>query len=335
MAFETGYKQTLAAKLNPGDTSMKVSIAPTITVGRVYLKSWSQEEWIWFTWVSWTTLTWLTRQLSKTASPATSQWSWYTWIAWTPVRIVAMHDQIADLSQLLSDNHIWTWDQVFNWDVTLWWDFNINGDLTVWSTATVSFQWQVIPAPVVADTTERDTLYPSPVAWNVAYVTALNALQIYNASTSQRESFGISTPTPQATESSDGTVRYATQTEADTSTWVWVIQASKAPVMYWNFVFTALTIDWNGKIEMDWNNLCYELTPDNNFTLDAWNSLKPWTEYVLRIHTQSTVYSMTLWTGVSNPFGDNIIFKANKDTTLVFFATSSSTLELWTIRTAL
>ena len=50
---------------------------------------------------------------------------------------------------------------------------------------------------------------------------------------------------------------------------------------------------------------------------------------------QSTVYTVTLGTGVSNPFGDTLTFKANKDTTMVFFATSASTLELWTIRTAL
>lgn len=94
MAFESGYKSTLATKLNPWDTSLTVAVAPTITAGRIYLKSWNQEEWMEFTWVSWTTLTGLTRQLSKTAIPAVSEGSGYTWTAWTVVRIVAMHDQI-------------------------------------------------------------------------------------------------------------------------------------------------------------------------------------------------------------------------------------------------
>ena len=94
MAFESGYKSTLATKLNPWDTSMTVATAPTITSGRVYLKSWSQEEWMSFSWLSGNTLTWLTRQLSRTAIPATSQGSGYTWTAGTVVRIVAMHDQI-------------------------------------------------------------------------------------------------------------------------------------------------------------------------------------------------------------------------------------------------
>lgn len=94
MAFESGYKSTLATKVNPWDTSITVATAPTITSGRLYLKSWSQEEWMDFTGVSDKTLTWITRQLSKTAIPAVSEWSGYTWTAGTVVRIVAMHDQI-------------------------------------------------------------------------------------------------------------------------------------------------------------------------------------------------------------------------------------------------
>lgn len=94
MAFESGYKSTLATKVNPWDTSLTVAVAPSITAGRIYLKSWSQEEWMEFTWVSGNTLTGLTRQLSRTATPAVSEWSGYTWTAGTVVRIVAMHDQI-------------------------------------------------------------------------------------------------------------------------------------------------------------------------------------------------------------------------------------------------
>ena len=116
MAFESGYKSTLATKLNPWDTSLTVATAPTITSGRLYLKSWSQEEWIEFTGVTGTTLTWLTRQLSRTAVPATSQGSGYTWTAGTTVRIVAMHDQITwgnmDTSNFAPS--AWTGDIMFS-----------------------------------------------------------------------------------------------------------------------------------------------------------------------------------------------------------------------------
>ena len=94
MAFESGYKSTLATKVNPWDTSITVATAPTITSGRIYLKSGSQEEWMEFTWLSGNTLTGIIRQLSRTSIPAVSEWNGYTWTAWTVVRIVAMHDQI-------------------------------------------------------------------------------------------------------------------------------------------------------------------------------------------------------------------------------------------------
>lgn len=103
MAFESGYKSTLATKVNPWDTSITVATAPTITSGRLYLKSGSQEEWMEFTGVSGNTLTWITRQLSRTSIPAVSEWDGYTWTAWTVVRIVAMHDQITGGNMDTSD----------------------------------------------------------------------------------------------------------------------------------------------------------------------------------------------------------------------------------------
>ena len=71
MALESGYRSSLAAKLNPSDTTLTVKTAPTITEGRVFLKSGTQKEWIKFTGVSGTDLTGLTRNLSQTAIPAT------------------------------------------------------------------------------------------------------------------------------------------------------------------------------------------------------------------------------------------------------------------------
>lgn len=118
MAFESGYKSTLATKVNPWDTSITVATAPTITAGRLYLKSGSQEEWMEFTGLSGNTLTGITRQLSKTAVPAVSEGSGYTWTAWTVVRIVAMHDQITGWNMDTSNFNpsAWSGDSlVFSW----------------------------------------------------------------------------------------------------------------------------------------------------------------------------------------------------------------------------
>ena len=118
MAFESGYKSTLATKLNPWDTSLTVATPPTITSGRIYLKSWSQEEWISFSGLDGNTLTGLTRQLSRVATPAVSEGNGYTWTAWTVVRIVAMHDQITGWNMDTSDFNpsSWAWTSIeFNW----------------------------------------------------------------------------------------------------------------------------------------------------------------------------------------------------------------------------
>lgn len=200
MAFETGYKSTLAVKLNPGDTSMTVAVAPTITAGRLYLKSGSQEEWIDFTGVSGTTLTWLSRQLSKTSTPATSQGSGYTWIAGTPVRIVAMHDQMT------------------------WWNM--------------------------------DTSDFTPSAWSGSSIT------------------------------------------------------------------------------FSWTTYTREITPSENFSLVC-GTVTAWMTYILMIHSGATAYTMSLWTGVTNPYGESLTLTANKESVLVLLATSNSTLQVWWMRTAI
>jgi len=90
--FQTWFKTTLAAKLNPAVTTITLATAPTATTGRLYLKNWTQEEWISFTGVSGSTCTGLTRTLSQTADPATAG-TGLTWIAGTKVKLVQMHDQ--------------------------------------------------------------------------------------------------------------------------------------------------------------------------------------------------------------------------------------------------
>lgn len=59
--LESGFVTTLAAKLAAADTTMTVAVAPTVTKGRLFLKSGSVKEWIKFTGVSGTTLTGLVR----------------------------------------------------------------------------------------------------------------------------------------------------------------------------------------------------------------------------------------------------------------------------------
>ena len=98
--MESGYTSTLKLKLEPTDTTMEVATAPTVTKGRLFLKSWTSKEWISYTWVSSTTLTWLTRWLSQTADPSTAG-TWLTWLSGTKVTLVQMHDQRSDKQEWL------------------------------------------------------------------------------------------------------------------------------------------------------------------------------------------------------------------------------------------
>ncbi len=98
LTYETGFSTTLAAKLNPADTTATLATVPTRTAGRMFLKNGTTKEWISYTGVSGSTITGLTRSLSKTADPASGT-TGLTWVAGTPITLVAMHDQLIDKQQ--------------------------------------------------------------------------------------------------------------------------------------------------------------------------------------------------------------------------------------------
>lgn len=69
------------------------------------------------------------------------------------------------------------------------------------------------------------------------------------------------------------------------------------------------------------------ITPSSDFTVSA-GTVKPGIEYVLRVNTGNTPYTMTLWTGVTNPNGYSTELTPNKVNQFKFIATSDSQLEL-------
>lgn len=95
--------------------------------------------------------------------------------------------------------------------------------------------------------------------------------------------------------------------------------------------------DFNFKSATSWATLTISdyntiFVPTWNFTVSCW-TLKEWMQYVLRVNTWGTAYVMTLWTWITNPYDEELTLTATKKTTVVFLATSSSTLELFAIRT--
>lgn len=75
-----------------------------------------------------------------------------------------------------------------------------------------------------------------------------------------------------------------------------------------------------------------QMTPNANFSLVAW-TVKEWMQYVVRVNSDATAYTMSLWTWVTNPFNEDLTLTASKKTTIILLATSSSTLEIFGIRT--
>lgn len=85
-------------------------------------------------------------------------------------------------------------------------------------------------------------------------------------------------------------------------------------------------------VTLTWNSLVIEkisnnVTPTGNFTVSA-GTLRPGIEYVLRVNTGNTPYTMTLGTGVTNPNGYSTELTPNKVNQFKFIATSNSQLEL-------
>lgn len=114
------YSAFLTKKLDPADTTAEVSVAPTITSGRIRVGTWSNKELIKFTWVSGNTLTGLVRNLSKTGVPVTG-WTGLAHIAGTKLANVIMHDQLVDKQE----------DQTFTWSITAT-DVRFSGTTTSW-----------------------------------------------------------------------------------------------------------------------------------------------------------------------------------------------------------
>ena len=70
------------------------------------------------------------------------------------------------------------------------------------------------------------------------------------------------------------------------------------------------------------------ITPSANFTVNKPSTIKEWQTYVLRVNNWSTAYTMSLGTGISNPWGTDLTLTPSGTDQFVFLATSSSTLEL-------
>ena len=63
-----------------------------------------------------------------------------------------------------------------------------------------------------------------------------------------------------------------------------------------------------------------KIEPSANFTVNLPSSIKDWEEYVLRCINWATTYTMTLWTGFTNPRNVDLTLSSNATDQFVFLA---------------
>ena len=272
--FQTGFITTLATKFSAWDTSMYVATAPTITAGRIFIKSWTTKEWIKYTGVTpWTPaiLTGCVRQLDTTTDPAVSLGNGYTFLAGTQITFVAMGDQFTDKQALLAGAHTWASKQTF-------WDVDINWVLNMWAVGDLNVLGTSNPAPVVVSAAARDALYPSPVSNDRVYRSDLHAEQIYDTATATWNTQSVGTPTPNAAVGTAGIVQIGTSlNDVDSSAGIYnmtpnsVIRtyiSTTVPLsLFWDGSDGDVTISGNTSLSKDmyYNNL----TVNNSIVLTS------------------------------------------------------------------
>ncbi len=86
------------------------------------------------------------------------------------------------------------------------------------------------------------------------------------------------------------------------------------------------------RVEKTWSQfnleLSCEITPTQDFVVDAPLNIEEWQTYVLRVHNWATSYVMSLWTYVTNPKNVNIALNPNTTDTFVFLAIDDTRVEL-------
>lgn len=311
--FETWFRTTLALPLSASDTTMTVATAPTRTTWRVFVKQWSIEEWISYTWVSSTTLTWLTRWLSKTADPATA-WTGQSFIAWAEVKLVAMHDQIADTKS----TNTFTLTQTFT-DIDFTWT-------TTWGLKVKSLT-----------TTQRNALTPSN--WMIVYDSTLWEHYQYIAGAWSAISAWSTQPNGSTTVA--WKVEIATDAEITAWTWTWWTGALLVPTptqikksislknAWTTFGDTdeiVVNISWEDK-RITWANLRDSIpaSATQKWTVEMATDAEAstWTDETRYVNSKQIKLVTTWFTTVTSTSGDTSVFTATKPWYLNFYIWAS------------
>ena len=96
----------------------------------------------------------------------------------------------------------------------------------------------------------------------------------------------------------------------------WAVTVWDGDMSYTDFEFETATLD-NWAIEL---SLSTVYTPTSNFIVNKPSTIKDWMQYLLRVENWATAYTMTLGTGVTNPYNIDLTLTANETESFVFLA---------------
>ena len=105
-------------------------------------------------------------------------------------------------------------------------------------------------------------------------------------------------------------------TATDISNWNW-----KWDMKYVDFNFVTKT--W-ASVTLD---LSSQITPNENFTINAPATIKDWQVYLLKVTNWATAYTMTLWSNIINPYNESVLLSP-ESTDIFMFLWTNNKLEL-------
>ena len=120
----------------------------------------------------------------------------------------------------------------------------------------------------------------------------------------------------------------------DTTSWLLKVYVWSWWVVVWDMLYSKYEFaSVSSASSITISNINTSLTPLEDFTLACGDVIEG-LQYILRIESASTAYTMTLGTGVTNPYGETLTLTANETTLVTMLATSSSTLEITSVKTS-
>ena len=225
---------------------------------------------------------------------------------WVTTSLGLASDQVGVRTDIDQQNRNRAYLEYYNWAVDLYLSDTVSGANTTaiykstgiestagWTTETFEFQW------TWNDKIARLKDVPSYTAWNWISIDA-------NDEISNTLPWAIKSSTAPSNPS-QWDQRYDTTNDElkiyDGTNW--------NEVWGWSWDMLYADFNWASKtwatVTLDLNST---ITPSANFTVNAPSTIKDWQMYVLRVTQWATVYTMTLWTNVTNPYGESLTMSA-------------------------